>query len=269
MNQAAAEFQQLTGHPLSSPRLAVMATLAALLLFAVPSLATAQFACGGHYIEHIGGLPPRATFPGFDQHGLPTVPTPAEMTAQDRELWDAPIFDAYEHPTPDLSAKDSWPESLPLEERHTEVMGRGDAISFRLCIQSLDESYTGQRLDRYANQGWWREQVQRFTNHQWAGTIDVGTCTGEPSGLPNGWVYVREGDPGEVDDDALAHARSWRRFNPHGTSETWLRSEIVFHSEQKVRDATENSFEGVLAHELGHVLGLSHVPQNSGFVDDP
>ena len=187
------------------------------------------------------------------------------MTAQDRELWDALIFDAYENPTPDLGADGYSREALPLEERHTEVMASGDATSFRLCIQSPDESYTGQRLERY-DPAWWRAQVERFTLYRWAGTIEVGTCTGEP---PDGWVYVREGNPGELSDTSFALARTWRRSNPHGTSETWVRSEIIFHSEQQVRNAPESAFESTLAHELGHVLGLSHVPQSSGFVMTP
>lgn len=239
-----------------------LAPLAALLLLALPSLARAQLACGGHYIDYIGAPPPRAAFPEIDQHGPPTVPTPPEMTAQDRELWDALIFDSFDHPTPSPDANDHR-SSLPLEERHTRVMGLGDATSFRLCVQSRDESYTGQRLDRYADPAWWREQVQRFTNNSWAGTLETGTCTGNP---PNGWVYVREGKPGEVDDDALAQARSWRQYNPHGSGETWIRSEIIWHSEERVRGTDEAWFESSLAHELGHVLGLSHVPPDSGFV---
>ena len=58
-----------------------LAPLAALLLLALPSLAWAQLACGGHYIDYIGAPLPRAAFPGIDQHGPPTVPTPPEMTA--------------------------------------------------------------------------------------------------------------------------------------------------------------------------------------------
>jgi len=64
----------------------------------------------------------------------------------------------------------------------------------------------------------------------------------------------------------LAFASSWWRFNPHGTVETWLRSEIVWHSADKVRDTDEDWFESTLAHELGHVLGLWHVDPSSGFV---
>ena len=234
---------------------------AVLVGFATPAFA--QAVCGGHYIIYIGGAP--TATPRFRQHGPPTLPEPSGMTAQDRVLWDALIFDAYEHPTPSPDAEDYWRSSIPLEERHTRVMDTGDATSFGLCIQKADESYTGQRLEPY-DSAWWRGEVQRFTNGRWTGTIEVGTCTGDP---PAGWVYVREGDPGEVDDDSIAHTVSWFSTNTHGTVETWVKSEIVFHSEQKVRNTSEAYFKVTLAHELGHVLGLSHVPPSSRFVMAP
>ena len=234
---------------------------AVLVGFATPAFA--QAVCGGHYIIYIGGAP--TATPRFRQHGPPTLPEPSGMTAQDRVLWDALIFDAYEHPTPSPDAEDYWRSSIPLEERHTRVMDTGDATSFGFCIQKADESYTGQRLEPY-DSAWWRGEVQRFTNGRWTGTIEVGTCTGDP---PAGWVYVREGDPGEVDDDSIAHTVSWFSTNTHGTVETWVKSEIVFHSEQKVRNTSEAYFKVTLAHELGHVLGLSHVPPSSRFVMAP
>ena len=188
------------------------------------------------------------------------------MTARHRELWDALVFDAHDYPTPLPMAEDHWRRSLPLEERHTIVMDRGSASSFRLCIQSSDESYTGQRLERYADPEWWARQVEYFTGNRWGGQIEVATCTGELASLPNGWVYVREGEPGEVRDAYLAQANSWWGFDPHGVIGTWWRSEIVWHSADKVRQTDEEWFESTLAHELGHVLGLSHVPSSSGFV---
>ena len=185
------------------------------------------------------------------------------MDARERELWDGLVYDAYDYPRPDSGAEDRWRTGLPLEDRHTMTMARVDAMSFQLCIQSADDSYTGQRLERYANEDWWRRQVKRFTNLTWRGDITIDECTGDP---PRGWVYVREGEEGEVDANRLAHAFSWWRFNSHGTVETWVRSEIVWHSADKVYDTDEDWFESSLAHELGHVLGLFHVSPSSGFV---
>ena len=242
----------------------VVSPLCLLLLWAAP--ADAQYRCGGHTIHWIGGLPRASS--EVDRgplHGRPTVPEPAGMTARHRELWDALVFDAHDYPTPPPMAPDSR-RSLPLEERHTIVMDRGSASSFRLCIQSSDESYTGQRLERYTDPEWWARQVEYFTGNRWGGRIEVATCTGDLANLPNGWVYVREGAPGEVRDDFLAYATSRYAIDPHGVIGTWRRSEIVWHSADRVRQTDEEWFESTLAHELGHVLGLSHVPSSSGFV---
>ena len=234
-----------------------------MIVVALPSLAAAQGReCGGHFIDWIGGRPQAARPPGR-QHNPPTTtpypPFPDGLMPYDRMLWDQLIFDAYEHPMA------SPGEAAPLEERHTLVRRRDAATSFNLCIQSPDESYTGERLSIY-RAAWWRRNVERFTTFQWQGTIEFGACAGWP---PTGWVYVREGGPGEVKDTALAiaHSSYFPDYDNGGhVYGAWSSSEIVWHSAVKVRNTSEDWFESTLAHELGHVLGFSHVDPSSGFV---
>ena len=182
-----------------------------------------------------------------------------------RDLWDALVFDAYEEPTANPMISDSM-QGLPLDQRRTLVI-RGDVVpTIRICLQSADESLTGERLAAYSDPAWWARHIRRFTNVAWNGTIQTGSCTGEP---PEGWVYIREGEDGEITvPDRLARADSWRSFDPHGIRGRWHRSRIIWHPD-RVRDTVRNSdewMEGTLAHELGHVLGLWHVNPASGFV---
>lgn len=224
-------------------------------IFTSPVMAQ-RFVCGGHRIEGIG-IPPRTMFDRERHHNPPTRPEPDTMSERDRELWDALIFDAYDHPMGTPGGKPA------LDERHTMMLGTAAATAFRLCIQSADWSYTGQRLQRYANAEWWGDHVQRFVGYRWSGGMETGACTGD---APRGWVYVREGAPGEVSPVFIAHTQSRYEANNSHVDGVWYSSEIVFESAHMVRSLDEEEFESTPAHELGHVLGLWHVPPGFGFV---
>ena len=127
------------------------------------------------------------------------------MTARDRELWDALVFDAYDNQTPNSEYPASM-QMLPLQERRTLVINRAEVPTIRICVQSADESYTGERLAKYSDPAWWTNEIKRWTNVIWHGELRVAPCTGEPR---EGWILVREGGEGEVRSDRLAHANSW------------------------------------------------------------
>ena len=236
---------------------------AAMILCAAPSFAQVGDACGGHDITWMGN-PPRVSQPFQPKyHGPPTLPMPGWV---DRETWDALVFDARDYPDALSAGPSHWRRRLPVEERHTIVLPRDDVESFRICIPSPDDSYIGERLSRFADTEWWREQVLYFTGRRWGGTVEYRECAGSLDNVPGGWIYIREGEPGEVADRFLAYTNSWYWFDPHGTISRWSRSLILWHSAEKMRNTDDEWIESTLAHELGHALGFSHVDPSSGFV---
>ena len=227
------------------------------------SHAQAQGVCGGARVHWIGGLPAATFDRGPSDHEPPTLEEPAGVN---RELWDALVFDAYDHPGADRDRPDAM-SGLPLEERRTVVVNESALRSGRVhfCLQSADDSRTGERLGAYDDRAWWTRQIRRWTNHGWSGEVMVEACTGEP---PLDWVYLREGEPDEFDafdGDTVAYARISRYRDTHGAGVQLARAEIVFNPD-RAPDLEDDDFEKVLAHELGHVLGFWHVPPGSGFI---
>ena len=173
----------------------------------------------------------------------PTIEEPAGL---DRERWEALVFDAWEH-YPGVN--------------QTRVLPRERVPTIRICMQSPDESKTGERLAPYATVSWWREQIEYWTGINWNGEIRIAACTETPS---EGWIHVREARPDEGPAGAVAFANSSRESHPHGAGR-WLSAEIVWNPEPP--DYYENEPErygSTLSHEFGHVLGFSHVPPGSG-----
>ena len=234
-----------------------------LFVFFVPSDVAAQRgSCSGHRIHWLGGAPQI----GFDRGRAPqdhTDPWDFEpaVVSMNRDLWDALVYDAYDHPTPNRSSQGGM-SSLPLEERRTLVMTGDQVISLNICIQSADESQTGRRLDTYHDPAWWHQELFRITGVFTVPTVRVDACASEPQ---IGWVHIREARAGELSNNALAGAASWRYIDPHGVRSEWAKSEIVWHPEY-VLQASNARIERTLAHELGHVVGFWHTPPGSGFV---
>ena len=220
--------------------------LAAALILPAPATAQ-QLVCGGHRVTGDSGS--RVTLDvDRDPLASPTQPQPAWMTARDRELWDALVFDAYDSSGPQ--------GDLPLEQRRTRTVPARELRSVDVCLPHRDENVTGERLAPYANEQWWERHIERWTGLSWRGSffIDCGIRL-------YGVIRVMEGDPEQMDEDVLATARS------NWTLGRWLGGEIEFNPDNLPR-AEDFQVEVALAHELGHLLGMWHTEPGTGFVMD-
>ena len=188
------------------------------------------------------GAPGARFDPQHEDGQQPTIPEPAGMN---RERWDELVFNA-------------WERAYPAEQ--TVVLDRATVPTIRVCIQSPDTSYTGQRLAPFAEASWWRRHIMYWTGLSWSGEIRIAACTDEPQ---EGWIHVREAKPDEGPSGALVYTNSRRVDRPHDAGR-WLWSEIAWRPDH-VPNLDESSFGQVLAHELGHVLGFWHA-QGSGFL---
>ena len=149
-----------------------------------------------------------------------------------------------------------WSSGFPgalLRDRRTLVTRPEVVPTIGICIESPEMSETGRRLEPFSDASWWREHIARWTGLRWNGEIRIAACAGEP---PRGWIHVREARRDEH-LNANAYASSQRVPHTHNAGR-WLSSEIIFIPEH-LPFTDDAVLEIVLAHELGHALGFSHV----------
>ena len=127
--------------------------------------------------------------------------------------------------------------------------------SLGICHPAVDDA-AGELLELFANEEWWRKQIRRWSNVEWTGSFQVGMCDGQPSA---GWIHVR-GEPlgGNVTGTAQTQRTADGRL---GWAVIRMATDRDFY-----RTEDTDSVEVVLAHELGHVLGFSHVEHGHGYV---
>ena len=220
----------------------IVITLLVLALLPAPTAAQ-SLVCGGHLIRG-GGEPVLLDAPVDVQLGRQR--RSGWMSARDRELWNQLIYNAYDNHSTNAG---------PLDRRQTLVVDADRVPTITVCIESADQSYTGERMAPFANERWWREHIDHWTGIAWRGDLQIGR---ECSSALFRKIEVREGDPEEL-GNSLAVANSSRG----GTR--WLRTEILFHPEH-LQKTSEWQAGWALAHELGHALGTWHVEQGTGFV---
>lgn len=172
------------------------------------------------------------------------------MTPRDRELWDALVYNAYDSVGFPGGAEPN------LEDRRTAVIHRGGVSGITVCIEPADLSYTGERLEPFANRAWLARQIERWSGRRWNGTLQ-GDCGIRQFGV----ITVKEGDPDEFDENVVALTKTARVLG------RWSKSDITFNPD-KLRDAEDFQVEVVLAHELGHAFGFWHTEPGTGFVMD-
>ena len=216
--------------------------LAVVLLLSLPAPAAAQFVCGGHFVTG------SAVRMAADADRSALLSQPGWFTVRDRELWDQLVYNAHDNHSTNAG---------PLDRRRTMVVAAGTVPTITVCMESADQSYTGERLAPFANESWWREHIGRWTGMPWRGELQIGR---ECSSALWRKIEVREARPeDDLDDTTLARADTNRFLG------RWLRTEILWNPDS-LRRVDEFQAGWGLAHELGHALGMWHVETGTGFV---
>ncbi|MXY16663.1 MAG: matrixin family metalloprotease [Acidobacteria bacterium] len=203
-------------------------------------------------VEHrVAGIVP---FPAHERSGanvdgpdvrLQRMPRPSWV---DGRFWDELVFDALESPD--------------YKQRRTHAVPDSELADLDIYIKTTAPEDGTEPISEDMLT-WWRqaipEAVRQFTGQPWRGRITTGTASRElMDGLINVGIGTRE-DFESRDDNVCAFARTWSYSFPDGTYAWWAYTEILFNPDEGGCGFRSDSQGRIMAHELGHALGLYHV----------
>ena len=152
-------------------------------------------------------------------------------------LWKELIFNGHEEPE-------------RLDWRRTGVLTQNQITTLRLYTE----------VDLPASKTSLRQTIETISGNSWIGKLEEGKLEETPEGMIR--IYIAHDTT--FAERTTARAKIWRYTYPDDSFARWSRSEILLNPEHLDKTLTEDL--SIIKHEIGHVLGLSHVSNPSSIM---